>query len=89
MTNVGTLALEGFGVVFVVGSMAAMGFTLSPGGIVRALRDWRRVLLLVAANFVIVPGVVIGLSYVVPLPPEARVGFAILALGAGAPVLRN
>ncbi len=45
---------------FVVASMAAMGLGLTLQQIVEPLRDLRLVLLLLAANFVIVPVVAIG-----------------------------
>jgi BASS family bile acid:Na+ symporter len=74
-----------FGLVFVVGSMLAMGFSLTPTMIVQPLRNVRLVLRVLAANFVIVPAAIIALSSVVPLADDIKIGMFILALAAGAP----
>lgn len=87
MADVVTILLQVFVILFVVGSMLAMGFSLTVGMIVKSLRNWKLDLLAVAANFLIVPVVIIGLSYVIPLPSDVKIGFLILSLAAGAPFL--
>ena len=59
MQKIAPLAL----VVFVVSSMLAMGLGLTVGGIVAPLRDVRRVVLSLLANFVLVPLAAVGIAY--------------------------
>ena len=63
--------------------MFAIGFSLTSGMIIKPLKNWKFDLSVIAANFVIVPAVVIGLTMVVPLPPETKIGLTILSLSAG------
>jgi len=79
--------LQVFGLLFVVGSMLAMGFSLTLNMIVQPLKDWRLDLLGLIGNFVIVPAIIIGTGSVLDLPDDVKIGFYILALAAGAPFL--
>jgi BASS family bile acid:Na+ symporter len=85
MADVLTTLIAVFGLVFVVGSMLAMGFSLTPKTIVQPLRNVRLVILALLSNFVIVPAIIIGLSSIVPLNGDIKIGMYILALAAGAP----
>ncbi len=85
MADLLTTLIAVFGLVFVVGSMLAMGFSLTPKMIVQPLKNVRLVLLALVANFIIVPAAIIALSSVVPLADDIKIGMFILALAAGAP----
>lgn len=73
------------GLAFVVGSMLAMGFTLTVGMIVKPLKDWKFDALALLVNFVVVPIVIIGLAAIISLPEDVQIGMIILAFAAGAP----
>ena len=72
---------------FVIGSMVAMGLSLTVGRIIRPLKDAKRVALSLLANFVLVPVFVYGTVHVLPLPEGVRIGLIILSLAAGSPFL--
>ena len=63
-------------VVFVLSSMLAMGFGLTVGGIIAPLRDVRRVLLSLLANFLLVP--LIALAALLRLDEPLGVGLLLL-----------
>ncbi len=79
--------LQVFGLLFVVGSMLAMGFSLTLNMIVQPLKNWKLDLLALVGNFVIVPAIIIGAGSILDLPEDVKIGFYILALAAGAPFL--
>ena len=58
-------------VAFIVAGMAVMGLGLTLPRIVGPLRDIRMVLLLLAANFVVVPIVAIGAARLLPMEASA------------------
>lgn len=72
---------------FVVGSMLAMGLTLTVRQIVGAWRDLRVVSLLVVVNFVVVPGVAFGFAQIVPVEADAATALVLIGCAAGAPFL--
>ena len=72
---------------FVVASMAAMGLGLTIERIVEPLRDVRLVLLLLLANFVIVPGVAIAAGRLLPMEEAAATAVILIGCCAGAPFL--
>ena len=74
-------------VVFIVGSMAAMGLSLTVKSIVEPLRDLRMVVLLLTANFVAVPLVAIGAARFLPMDGSASTAVIIIGCCAGAPFL--
>ncbi len=76
-----------FAFLFVVGSMLAMGFSLTVRLILQSLKNLKIVALSLAVNFLIIPVVIIGLTSFLPFPEDVRIGFFILALAAGAPFL--
>jgi predicted Na+-dependent transporter len=80
-----TVLIVAFGLLFVVGSMAATGLSVTPRMMIEPLRDLRLLALTLLANFIIVPVAVIGLAAALPLPEDVRLGMTILALSAGAP----
>ena len=76
-----------FGLLFVVGSMLAMGFSLTIHKIIQPLKNWKIVVLSLATNFLIIPIIIIGVGSFLPLPEDVAIGFFIVALAAGAPFL--
>lgn len=85
MADALTLLIVTFGLLFVVGHMLAMGLSLTPKMIIDPLRDSKLLFITILANFIIMPVVIIGLTSVLPLPDDVKVGMTILALSAGAP----
>lgn len=75
------------GVAFVVTSMVAMGLSLTVPMILQPLRRWTIVVGALAANFVVVPLVALGIAEGLSLDPQLRDGLIIFGLAAGAPFL--
>ncbi len=76
-----------FGLLFVVGSMLAMGLSLTVGMIAKSLKNLKFVVLTLITNFVVIPIVTIGVISFVPMAEDVKIAFFILALAAGAPFL--
>jgi BASS family bile acid:Na+ symporter len=74
-------------VVFVLSSMLGMGLGLRVGEIVAPLRDWRRVLLSLVANFVVMPFTALALARILGLEESMGIGLLLLGLAGGAPFL--
>jgi BASS family bile acid:Na+ symporter len=74
-------------VVFVVGSMAAMGLSLTIKMIIDPLRNVKLVLLALLGNFVLVPIVAFVIILILPLDEPLVIGLICLATAAGAPFL--
>jgi BASS family bile acid:Na+ symporter len=72
---------------FVVAGMAAMGLGLTLSRIVGPLRDARMVVLLLVANFVIVPIVAIAAGRILPMEKSAATAVILIGCCAGAPFL--
>lgn len=75
------------GLVFVVGSMLAMGLSLTVPQIIQPLKNKRLVILALIANFVIVPALAYGITALIPIGEGQRIGLILLATAAGAPFL--
>src|SRR5206468_4673540 len=73
--------------VFVLSSMLAMGLGLTVGGIIAPLRDPRRVILSLLANFLLVPLIALALAALLRLDQPLGVGLLLLGSAAGAPFL--
>ena len=73
--------------VFVVGSMAAMGLGLTVPRIVRPLRDLRLVAALLVVNFVVVPAAAIASARLLPMEPAAATAVVLIGCVGGAPFL--
>src|SRR5437773_8141183 len=73
--------------VFVLSSMLAMGFGLTVGEIVAPLRNVRRVVMSLLANFLLVPLVALALGALLRLDQPLGVGLLLLGTAAGAPFL--
>lgn len=74
-------------IVFVLSSMIGMGLGLRVAEIVAPLRNWRLVLLSLAANFVVMPLVAIALARVLRLEESLGIGLLLLGAASGAPFL--
>src|SRR5947208_8733308 len=72
---------------FVLSSMLAMGFGLTVGEIVAPLRNVRRVVMSLLANFLLVPLVALALGALLRLDQPLGVGLLLLGSAAGAPFL--
>ena len=75
------------GLVFVVGSMLAMGLSLTVAQIIQQLKNGRLVGLALLANFVVVPALAYGITAVIPVTDGARIALILLSTAAGAPFL--
>jgi BASS family bile acid:Na+ symporter len=85
LADLGETLILILGLVFVVGSMLAMGFSLTFGMIVKPLKNWKFDAIVLIVNFVIVPVVIIGLATIFSLPEDIKIGMIIMAFAAGAP----
>ena len=73
---------------FVVSSMLAMGSGLLLGQIVEPLRNVRRVVLGLVANFMLMPLSAFVLARLLRLDHQFGIGLLVLGCAAGAPFLR-
>ncbi|ELS34275.1 MULTISPECIES: bile acid:sodium symporter family protein [Pseudanabaena] len=73
--------------LFILAMLLATGLSLTVPQIIEPLRNWRLVIRSLIANLVIVPILVLGLLHFVPVSEPMRIGFTILAVAAGPPVL--
>jgi BASS family bile acid:Na+ symporter len=73
--------------VFVVGSMAAMGLGLTVARIAQPLRDLRLVVALLVVNFVVVPAAAIAAARLLPMEPAAATAVVLIGCVGGAPFL--
>jgi BASS family bile acid:Na+ symporter len=72
--------------VALVAVMLSLGMKVHPAEVLAAARQLRLMLLAILANFVLVPAITVALLRVFQAPPEASIGFLILAVCPGAPV---
>jgi bile acid:Na+ symporter, BASS family len=72
---------------FVLSSMVGMGLGLRVSEIVAPLRNWRLVILSLAANFVVMPFAAIALSRILRLDEPMAIGLLLLGMASGAPFL--
>ena len=87
MTETLTVVAQLAGLVYVVGSMLAMGLSLTMAQIVQPLKNMRLVILALVANFILVPALVVGLTALIPLSEGQRIGLILLSMAAGSPFL--
>jgi BASS family bile acid:Na+ symporter len=83
LIGIGTLGV----LVFVLTSMLGMGFSLTIPQIIAPLRNTRLVLMSLAANFIIVPILVLLIAWAVPLSEGLQIGLILTGMAAGAPFL--
>jgi predicted Na+-dependent transporter len=82
-----TIIAQVSGLLGIVGSMFAMGLGLTISQIIQPLKNARLVILVLLANFVLVPLLAYGITLVIPLEDSLRIGLIVLATCAGAPFL--
>ena len=70
-------------VVFVVGSMLAMGLSLKMKQIIEPLKNVKLVVLALLGNFVLVPIVAFVIILILPLDEPIEIGLIVLATAAG------
>jgi BASS family bile acid:Na+ symporter len=73
--------------LFVVGGMAAMGLALTVSQIAAPLRDARLVVLLLLANFAVVPAVAVLAARLLPMDQDSATAVVLVGCVAGAPFL--
>ena len=73
--------------VFIITSMVGMGFSLTVPQIIDPLKNKRLVIMSLAANFIIVPLLVLLIVRVLPLSEGLKIGLILVGLAAGAPFL--
>ncbi len=73
--------------IFVLTSMLGMGFSLTVSQIVAPLRNTKLVLLSLAANFILVPLLTLGILFIFPLSEGLSIGLFLVGTAAGAPFL--
>jgi BASS family bile acid:Na+ symporter len=73
--------------VFVITSMLGMGFSLTVQQILAPLSNKKLVLLSLAANFILVPLLSLGVLLIFPLSEGLSIGLFLLGTSAGAPFL--
>ncbi|MCB0167485.1 MAG: bile acid:sodium symporter [Anaerolineae bacterium] len=76
-----------FTLVFVVGSMLALGLSLTMQQITAPLRDVNMVVRVLLANFVLVPLLAYLINLLIPMDEPFSIGLILLATAAGAPFL--
>ncbi len=87
MTETLTVMAQLAGLVFVVGSMLAMGLSLTVAQIIEPLKNARLVILALVANFILVPALAYGITAIIPVSEGQRIGLILLGTAAGAPFL--
>ena len=73
--------------VFVISSMLSMGLSLTTKQIVDPLKNPRLVVLALVANFILVPLVAYGLTFLLALDEPLAIGLILISTAAGAPFL--
>lgn len=87
MSETLTVIAQLAGLVFVVGSMLAMGLSLTASQIIQPLKNIRLVILALIANFIVAPALVYGITALIPVSEGQRIGLILLGTAAGAPFL--
>ena len=73
--------------IYVIATMLNVGLTQKPATIVQYWGDWRFVIKMLLANFILVPLVMIVLLNVASFEPALKAGLLLFGLCAGAPFL--
>ncbi len=91
MTEILTVIVKLSALVFVVASMLAMGLSLTIPQIIKPLKNVKRLILALAANFILVPAAAYAIAAVMPRISDFSeangIAFILLATAAGAPFL--
>jgi BASS family bile acid:Na+ symporter len=73
--------------IFVLISMLGTGFSLTVQQILAPLRNRKLVIISLAANFILVPLLTLGILLIFPLSEGLSIGLLLLGTSAGAPFL--
>ncbi len=76
-----------FSALFIVGTMASIGFGFSSKELFKPLSNGSLVVRMLIANFVLTPLFAFLIVSIIPLDNGLKIGLAILALTAGAPII--
>ncbi len=91
MTEILTVIVKLSALVFVVGSMMAMGLSLTIPQIIKPLKDIKLLVLALLANFIVFPAVAYAIVQIMPhftsFSEDNGIAFIVLAVAAGAPFL--
>lgn len=74
-------------IFFVSGSMMALGLTLTLSQIIETYTDIKKMLLVIMANFILVPLLALAIVQWLPVSEGVRIGIILVSLGAGAPFI--
>ena len=83
LQTIGVLAT----LIFVLTSMLGMGFSLTVPQILVPLRNRKLVIFSLAANFILVPLLALGILLIFPLSEGLSIGLFLLGTSAGAPFI--
>jgi len=72
---------------FIVSSMLSMGLNLTITQIVQPLKNTKLVILSLITNFIIVPLLVYGIIYVIPLDEGEKIALILISVAGGAPFI--
>jgi len=86
LTEFFTAIVQLSGVLFVITSMLAMRLSLTIAQIIQPLKNGRLVILVLLANFVLVPLLAYAITRVIPLEQSLQIGLIVLAAAASAPL---
>ena len=75
------------GLLGIVASMVGMGLGLTIAQIAAPLKNVRLVVLMLLANFILVPLFAFAITRIIPLEEALKIGLIIVACSAGAPFL--
>ncbi|HEY6407039.1 MAG TPA: hypothetical protein VIY29_06200 [Ktedonobacteraceae bacterium] len=85
-TNTTLIMINTFGLLFVITNSLALGLRLHIGQILaHFFQQWKLAVWVLLINFVLLPALIIGFAAVVPIPPDIKIGYCVVALAAGAP----
>jgi predicted Na+-dependent transporter len=87
MTGVLSTLLNLSTLVFAVTGMLSVGFSYTLNDIIKPLRNVRRVLVALLANFVLIPLLAYAVTRLLTLAPSMEIGLILVSTAAGAPFL--
>lgn len=80
------IIINSFGMLFAITNSLALGLRLEIGHILEHFfQNWQLAIRVLLINFVILPALIIGFAAIVPMNTDIKIGYCIVALGAGAP----
>ena len=75
-----------FGLLFIITNTLALGLSLHVGQLLaHFFKNWKLAVWVLLVNFVILPALIIGFTWAVPIPGDVKIGYCVVALAAGAP----